>query len=660
MAYEPFLIAPYDNSGLKKWYKPWLIGQTAFPAMLNAYARRGVVRKREGYRSLAPLPSSDKPVMGLKNWVNPSTLGNDLIAFSRTKSYLFNDITQVFNDVTFRVGGGAFSFTNGTNDYFWTSNYAGSMWTTNNLTADGINYWNLSNNWSNFNPTLNGGGTTLGTCLIILPYKGRLVCLNTTENGTNIPNRARFSQIGTPYVLNDATHAPAPGFGVDANAWREDIPGKGGYIDADTSERIVSAGIIRDTLIVFFQRSTWRLTYTGNEILPYIWERLNTQYGSEATYSTIEFDDAALTFSRFGWIASSTNDVGRIDLDIPDDSFAVEGTSTDIVGLRKIQGIRDFYRNFAYFTYIPIAQSDATQIYAYNYIDKSWTIFEPTVPINVFGTYRNTAGDFTWAKLNTTEDTWQNYNSPDSTWSDLGSGQNEDFPYIVGGDLNGNVYQMFEFFQIPTLDNGSRYNFSVSTKRDNPYISKGSRAKLGYVDLYCTTFPGGQITLKHFIDDHQEPVMTKEVNLYEGGVENITNISIGATTTITTQEDHDLIVGQFVKITDVNGTVQEVLNDQYFKVGTIPTTKTFTITDQAGNNINTTGYTYIGQGYTWNEINVEGDSSYIRVFLGSTGRMHQIELTLSDRQLADKVKGAAQFEMQGMVLWFRELGRIKR
>lgn len=652
MAYEPRLIAPFDNSGLKKWYKPWITGITAFPQISDAYARRGVVRKREGFRLLASFPASDKPVQGLKNWINPATLGERLLGFSQTKSYLFDDTSQTFNDITLRPDGSSFSFSNGTNDYFWASNFAGSMWVTNNLTADHINYWNLTNNWSVLQPTVNGGGTTLDACLIILPYKGRLVALNTTEGGTNFQNRARWCQLGTPYVLNDATHKPAPGFGVDANAWRDDIPGKGGFIDADTSQRIVSAEIIKDTLIVFFQRSTWRLRYTGNEVLPFIWERLNTQYGSESTYSNIAFDEAALAFSRYGWIASDTNDVARIDLDIPDDSFAVEGTNINITGLNKIQGIRDFYRNFAYWTYISEGNTNANQIYGYNYIDKSWTIFNPSVNINVFGSYRNTAGDYTWSVFTTPTDKWINYNSPDSVWSAFGAGQNEDFPYILGGDLNGNVYLMFEFFQSPTTDNGINFNFNITTKRFNPYIEQGLKCRLGYVDVYCTTLPGGEITLEHFVDDQQTPVLTRKVELFSRGVINISSITPGVTTTITTALDHELTTGETVTISDIVGSIGRILNN-ITAVVTVTSTTTFTIA------VNTSGFTYTSNGFIYNGDLVQGDSKYVRVYLGAIGRMHQLSFSLSDEQLSDPVKGAAQFELQGLVLWTKPVGRIR-
>lgn len=439
MAYEPQLITPFTDSGLSKYYKPFLVGNTAFPVIENAYAWRGSVKKREGFALFGTIPTT--PVQGLKNWVNPATLNQSLIAFSTTKSYVWNTGTNLFNDITFLAFGGpgrtnpnqAFSWSNGPNDYFWTSNYAGSMWTTNNLTADHIRFWNgtPAGGWSVFQPTVSGT-TTLDAGLIILPYKGRLVVLNTNEGGTNFPQRARWSQLGTPYTSNAAatnitnittgpnaqitvvdvsgfvigqkvgilnvTGAMGPplnfnqfnvtnivgntlttnadttglayaagggtaqgpgstlppntfGGGIDIFGWRDDIPGRGGFIDADTSERIVSADIVRDTLIVAFQRSTWRLRYTGNEILPFIWERLNTQYGAESTYSNIAFDDSALFFSRYGFIASSTNDVARIDENIPDDSFAVSAIDSSFTGLSRVQGIRDFFRQTAYWTF---------------------------------------------------------------------------------------------------------------------------------------------------------------------------------------------------------------------------------------------------------------------------------------------------------------------
>ncbi len=660
MAYEPRMIAPFSPvSGLSKYYKPWIIGKEAFPSISDAYARRGVVRKREGYRLLASLPSGDKPVQSFGTFVNPSTLGEVLTAFSKTKIYKFVDGSQSFTNISFDPSAAPVTFTNGNNDYFWTCNFASSMWITNNLVADHIKYYNGSNTGiCTHQPQVNGTPTYLNACLIILPYKGRLIVLNTTEGASdnssnnNFQSRARWAQIGTPYTVSDGTHVPPTPFAVDANAWRDDIPGKGGFIDADTNERIVSASIVKDTLIVFFQRSTWRLTYTGQELLPFIWERLNTQFGSESTYSTVSFDEAALTFSRFGWIGSSTSNVERIDMDIPDDSFAIEGTDMNVSGLRKVQGIRDFFREFAYWTYIPISQTQATQIYGFNYREKAWTVFNPTVGINCFGYYRNTAGDYTWSTLNGSADTWENYNTQDDTWSSFGSGQNEDFPYVVGGDLNGNVYLMFEFFQQVTTDNGTNFKFSIFTKRMNPYIEQGLKCRLGYVDLYCTALAGGEITVNHYVDDQSSPVITKTVEIFSRGVVNITSITPGSPTTIVTGSDHNLSTNETVTIADVVGSVGKLLNNQTF-VATVTNPTTFTIP------INTTGLVYTQAGYTYSGDLPQGDSRYTRIYLGAIAHMHQIQFTLSSAQVADPVKGTAQFEMQALVIWTKSCGRVR-
>lgn len=757
MSWEPKMIAPYQ-SGLSKYFKPWLIGNDAFADLEDAYVWRGNVRKREGYALLVALPASDKPVQGLKNWVNPTSLQESLVAFSKTKSYLYNTSTLVFNDITFYAFGGpgqtnpnqAFSFTGGDNDFFWASNYAGSLWVTNNVEADHINFWNgtTAGGWSIHRPIVNGT-TTLDRALIILPYKGRLVVLNTRETNQNFPSRARWSQIGTPYSGNSAgvtitnitaanpavvsvavttsftvgqkagilnvtgsmgpllnfnqytitainpgvsvtlsvdttglayggggtlygtgTTSPPSPWAIDVFGWRDDIPGKGGFVDADTSQQIVSAEIVKDTLVVFFQRSTWRLRYTGNEILPFIWERLNTQFGAESTYSNIAFDEVALAYSRFGWIGADTNSAARIDEEIPDDSFSI-GTTAAFTGLTHVQGIRDFYRQIAYWTFQTIENSSnnlPNQIYSYNYLDKKWAIFNPggesdptaTPNIRVFG-YFHTLADSTWSTFNQSpQDNWSNFNSPDSIWSQFGTGANADFPYIVGGDQNGNVYTMFEFSHPDVTDNGTNFNYRVLTKRFNPYIEEGHKAKLGYVDLYVTTAAGASLTINHYIDDEPNPITTKIVPLYDQEDIFITAVSLGATTTFTTQEFHNLQINQYVTIAGLIGSsaLQTTFNNQTFQVSAIPTATTFTVAVNTSSSV----FSYTSSGKVWTNVTDEynSDPTYVRIFLGAIGRIHQLELTLNTQQLADPVSGTAQLELQGMVLWWRKEGRIRR
>lgn len=509
MAYEPRLITPFDNGGLEEYYKPWLIGDQAFTVLEDAYPWRGTIRKREGFSLLGTLPTTT--VQGILNYIIPSSGDPQLIGFSLTKAYLFNNTTSVFNDISFFSDASAVSWTGGADDFFWGANYKNALWVTNNV--DPLRFWNgnTANGWSNQKPILSGTDRLI-FCLIVIPYKGRLVILNTNEQvggvATQFSQRARWSQLGTPYVdaaAGDVATVPPTGFATDNNAWRSDIPGRGGFIDADTTERIVSCAIIKDILIVFFQKSTWRLRYTGNEVLPFIWERINTQYGSEGTWSTIPFDQAALTFSRYGYVASDTNNVGRIDEKIPDQTFINTNLGTTLKSLQRIQGIRDFYRQTAYWTYPDMTTNSSTpdRVLAYNYLDKTWARFKQS--FRCFGYYQ-LFNDIRW------QDELMAWEDNDDAWEGVGAQAN--FPQVCAGDVaNGNIYTVYDI-EGDAQDNTANFGFNIVTKQFNPYLGEGHRCRFQYVDIYCTRTNGGQITVDLFQDDNENsPILTRTVNI---------------------------------------------------------------------------------------------------------------------------------------------------
>lgn len=662
MGFDPRLIAPFEGGGLEEYYKPWLIGDKAFEVLEDAYAWRGVVRKREGYSLLAVLPTT--PIQGLKTYFlnTASSIAEQLIGFSTTKAYLLVSTPSIqFDDISFFQSGGlAISWTGGVTDFFWTCNFAGSLWVTNNV--DPLRFWNgtpgtlgVAGGWNNQRPTLNGTNV-LQKCAMVIPYKGRLVVLNTTEGPLAGPNsnffqRARWCQVGTPYVPatgGDPVVVPPGSFVTDASAWRDDIPGRGGFIDADTTERIVSCAIVRDTLIVFFQNSTWRLTYTGQEVLPFIWQRLNTQYGSEAMLSTISFDEGLLTFSRRGLIESDTNQVARIDEKIPDQTFFKMKFGASAATLQYVQGIRDYYRQTAYWCYQD-TQTDGTgnnRILAYNYLDKTWARFKQ--PFRTFGYYKQ-FNDLQWQNANFS---WSDANFP---WQ---GDEQLQFPLVVAGDVsNGNVYSVYDVTENASDMEGTvsetNFGFSIKTKRFNPYISQGIKAKLSYIDVYCSMRPEGEITVNHYIDDQSSPVITKKMATYYRGVINISTITPGiATTTIVTTQNHDLDTGQFVTMGAIVGSIGDVLNNQTYAV-TVVNATTLTIV------ANTNGLIFSSGGYLYQKVQPQGDATYTRVYLGAIAHMHQIQFTLSQDQITDPIKGKAQFELQGIVGWFRPCGRIR-
>jgi len=589
------------------------------------------------------------PVNGLANFLVLGSEDEQLVAFTRYKASIFNVATGIFNNISFfQTTGAALSWAGTLNGYYWSVNYADSLWVTNNV--DPIRFYNgtAAQGWNNQRFTTNAAGHLVTRARLITPYYGRLLILDTTENGVNYHQRARWSQIGTPYVPatggDPAVVEPGRWVGSATNqAWRDDVAGRGGYIDADTSERIISISVVNDTLIVFFQFSTWRLRYTGNQVLPFVWERINTNYGSEAQFGTINFNDMAFTLSRRGIIGADTNNVKRIDDKIPDRAFEIE-TGDASESLNIVSATRDYYRDMVYWS-VPSADVNAetpNRIIALSLEDGSWSIFN--MPFRVFGQYKE-FDDRTWAMFNVANrDEWEN--QTENYW--VNPFLQDNAPIVTAGHLNGYVYRAFEDVSDGT-DDGTHFNFDIQTKRFNPYISQGRDCRLEYVDLYLTS------TTQNII----------QINA-------ITQNNPGR---ITTTANHGLVTGTEILLRNIEGMVE--LNNRRFVVTVINATN-FDINEDT---TNYAAYTANGEVVNNAEITFEHylddndtvpivtrtvtishpgeEANYYRVFTGNEGRFHQLRLRLSNSQLNDNLKGRAGMEMQGMVIWTRPSSRTK-
>lgn len=420
----------------------------------------------------------------------------DLIAFNPTKAFLFNTATNVFDNIS-----GTTSWTGTNTDFFWALNFQGSFWVTNNV--DPIRYNISGSTWTNFQPQLDSGGTILTTALMIFAYKDRMVALSTTEGANGFRQRARYSQNGSVYVT-----APVPtGFTFNANAWREDIPGRGGFIDAPTDEAIITAGFVRDVLVVVFEFSAWRLRYTGNETLPFVWERLHSQLGAESTYSVVGFDDGILTVGRAGVTITDTNQQRRIDQIIPDQVYEISNVSN---AQRRVHGTRDYQRQLVYWTYpSPDSTSFPDKVLVYNYIENNWATY--TQSFTTFGEFRRDDA-LIW------QDATNEWQEEESFWAsgDLAAG----FPSVVAGDSLGNVWRLDPTF---SSDNGEGYSFDILTKKFNPFIDQALQCKAIYMYLLISGTDGGEITIEHFIDEGNtgQPIATYTVSTDSNGQEKV-------------------------------------------------------------------------------------------------------------------------------------------
>lgn len=521
MSNKTFLIADFDV-GLEKDKEPFLLPEKAFPVLEDAYVFRGRAKRRFGFNlfdgghlnsrlrmiigdsktgilnvflpGAMPIPSPGRqifsvgteiltsndptpglhplittnpaytgtidnttgevtfvvpagpddiyyypglPVMGLRTRETPTVNYEDTVAFDTQFAYqrmgLGWDILGPLpaNEAAPPIPNEG-RWVGSNSDFFWTCNYRAANAYENNfyvvnynpflvdppMDHDGIKYITAGTAlWNNLHPQLDTGATRwLETAKIILPFKDRLVVLNTIEqeaaiNRTHV-NRARWSQNGDPTV--------------PATSWIDDTVGSGGYIDAPISEAIVSAQFVQNRLIVFFERSTWELVYTGNEVLPFVWKRINTELGCESTFSQVGFDEGIVGIGNRGIHFANPNGVKRIDEKIPD----VIGEINNLTeGAQRVYGIRDFSREIVMWTFAQFSEETTfpNRNLIYNYRNNTFANFNNY--FTCFGYYQK-GGGLTWATLPYAN--WIEWVEP---WNS-GIAQAR-FPLIISGNQQG-------------------------------------------------------------------------------------------------------------------------------------------------------------------------------------------------------------------------------
>ncbi|HEY5236098.1 MAG TPA: hypothetical protein VIJ14_07970 [Rhabdochlamydiaceae bacterium] len=369
----------------------------------------------------------DLPVMGIPQRILANLNQTETIWFDTTYAYVWNGVGfQEFIPGTTWNGGNA--------DFFWSYNYQGAtsdirlFWTTNffNNAGSPIRYTD-GVTWTDFAP-LTTATTSLFQSRIIIAYYGRLLMLNTWEGitaggytgATNFFNRCRFSQLGDPTD--------------QVNGWRTDIFGRGGVIDAPTNEAITGATFVRNTLVVDFENSTWQLRYVGEYGLPFVWERVSSDFGSDSTFSGVLFDNYRLSVGSRAIISANGTQVNRVDLDIPDAVFEFQDAND---GLERIQGIRNFQKELVYWNYVDsntgvdltgTSPTFPNYVLLYNYRNQTWAVFRDS--ITAFGQFQSNIG-ITWGSLTTF------WGSTDILWSE-GADQSG-FELITCGDQQGFV-----------------------------------------------------------------------------------------------------------------------------------------------------------------------------------------------------------------------------
>lgn len=576
------------------------------------------------------------PVMGLRVRETSSINAEQVIGFDTQFAY------ERTGNAWGRLGTALWAGSN--SQFFWSLNYRGAnpyetyFYVVNNNAADNIKYLpSGSSTWTNLRPQLNSGASRfLETCRVLVAFKDRLIALNTIEDESatdrTYQNRARFSQNGDPRAA--------------ATSWLDDIPGRGGYIDAPTQEAIISAERLRDRLIVYFERSTWELVYTGNESAPFRWQQLNDELGCESSFSIIGFDKTVLGVGNVGIHNCNGVNVTRIDEKIPNEVFKIHNGNS---GPERVYGIRDFYNELVYWTFPDASENPTfpTRVLLYNYENGTWGIFNDS--FTCFGNYQGES-DTTWADLGSIYGTWASWNTPwgsplfQSAFPFILAGNQEGFVFILDNDKSSNSQSLYVTdMTAPSTLTIINHNLSSG---DYILIEEG---------VGITSLNGNIYRVESVTDDDNLVIDSTFTGTYSGGAKatRISNMRI-----LSKEFNPGTPIGQQFNMPYADFLINRTSGGQVSLEYLIDTTDNDSIHDMAepgvllGSNIL---YTSPEDNQTFQP---NQQQIWHRYYLQSQGAFIQLLFFMSDEQMKNAAISQSDFELHAIILYVEPQGRI--
>jgi hypothetical protein len=610
-------------------------GTGTFNTTTGAYAFTGCALTTAVYYYPA------EPVMGLTQYEKGTIHNQTAYAFDTQFAYKYSGGSWL-RDGTMVLTGANYNFVW---SYNWDGVLASStvLFTTNfNVDAtiaspngDSMYYYD-GTNWTAWRPQFITSGTAnanmIQTCRIIIPFKDRLLLLNTIESdsaGTvnyEYTNRCRYSQNGSP---------------LNANAFQE--PNQttwlgGGYIDGPTEEDIIGAELIRDRCIVYFERSTWEIGYTGNEAVPFIWQQINTELGSEAQFSSIPFDKFILNVGPNGIQSCNGINVDRIDDKIPDEVFNIRIKNQ---GMQRVAGVRDYYTEMVYWTYPTDDNANAVtypnKMFVFNYKNGTWALNDDC--ITAFG-YWEQQTDITWSEI---QGTWAKNNQ---TWSsNVNAAQ---FRHVIAGNQHGYVTELSRdtSSQVGNLS-VTNVTYTAGTQSVSLRVNDHSLAIGDYIKLenfngssLSGTDGSGIYQINNATTDKDNIVLNgfnADPGIYTGGG---TIARVPAINIVSKEWNPYKQQGRDFQLLKIDFGVEKTTSGQ----ATIDYYPSHTNVVLGSNTLDTSPYTLIpleaSQRLLWHQIffNGEGDSVQIRIYL-------------SDTQMKDVAIAESDFTLEGLILY---------
>lgn len=252
------------------------------------------------------------------------------------------------------------------------------------------------------------------TALHLFTMKDRLVILRPTYS-TGIKGQ-RILVSGTGYYCDTFT---------------TDAPGAG-FVDLSDPSWIYAAAFNRDDLIIFTQNSTWIQKYTGNDVVPFVFDKLDQSRGSGAPYSGITYLNQTTTLSQRGFIGTDGYKVERTDDKIPQFSFNdINQNRFQVCFVGTMDEDRDHY-----LLYPSPGQSVSNRILVTNYEEGNYQVYR--LPLSCMGEFIE-AIDYTWSDLSAFS-TWDDMAARFGNWNAFS--YMKGLPFAIGGGHGGEIWRL--------------------------------------------------------------------------------------------------------------------------------------------------------------------------------------------------------------------------
>ena len=359
------------------------------------------------------------PVMGVMNFYPDNNIRQLIVADTRYVNR-YDPATDRLVDLP------AGTYTGGKKDFWSWVNYADPMSVARLLFSNGVNGDVIQQydgtTITDYAPTFAGG--TLNARQMFV-FKDRLILFQTIEGGVLFPRRIRVS-----------------GTGADSDNFDNTATGAG-FIDIPDNTWFFGAAFNRDDILFFTESSTWAMKYTGNDVKPFILQKIDGSRGSAAAFSVISYLNRTMAASPRGLVICDGYQVDRMDDNLPEFAFDnIDGANFDSCFSGFLDEERDVYLLYPSDGSIKpalVEEGSSDRILVTNFEEDNFSIYR--IPLSCMGNFQ---GAFTllWDDL-TPENGFPNWDAFDAkygTWNAFPFDKGD--PISIGGGHKGEIWKL--------------------------------------------------------------------------------------------------------------------------------------------------------------------------------------------------------------------------